>query len=124
MTDDEMIRLNYEHYAGLFPKICPNCGRCFATLREYILDTKRIGATIAYDAELADWKTMQPIGAAAFSNCPCGTTLALTSEGIPLSTIHLMLEWIRVETERRGVSREELLGYVRNEVRKRALADS
>ena len=117
-----MIRINYEHYSGLFPKACSVCGRTFLSLRDYIMVTQRIGATISYDAELGDWQTTQPIGAAAMSNCPCGTTLALTTDGLPLDIIQAMLEWIRVETERRGQTAEQLLDYVRNEVRKRALA--
>ena len=123
LTDDEMIRINYEHYAGLFPRTCASCGRTFASLREYIQLTQRIGATISYDAELGEWKTTKPLGAAALSNCPCGSTLALTTEGLPLETIQAMLEWIRVETAKRRQTPEQLLDYIRNEVRKRALAD-
>ena len=123
MTDEEMVRINYEHYAGLFPKTCRSCGRTFATLREYILSTKPVGATISYDAELGDWQTTDPLGAAALANCPCGSTLALTTEGIPLPVIQEMLEWIRVQAERRGVSPQKLLGWVRGEVRARALSE-
>ena len=121
MTDDEVIRISFEHFAGLFPKTCPRCRRCFATFREYVLATKPVGVAISYEAELAAWKTEQPLGAFALANCPCGSTLAVTTEGMPLPKIHLMLEWIRVETERRGVSSSDLLEYVRDEVRKRAL---
>jgi hypothetical protein len=123
MTDDEIIRMMREHFEGLFPRVCPNCGRRYATLREYILDTKRIGATISYDAEMGDWETTQPIGALALANCTCGSTMALSTEGIPLSQIHSMLKWVRTETERRGLSPKELIGYVRDGVRERVLAD-
>ena len=124
MTDDEIIQMMREHFEGLFPKVCNNCGRYFATLREYILDTKRLGGTISYDAETGNWETTQPIGGVALANCPCGSTLALTTEGMPLSKIHLVLKWIKVESERRGLSQRELLEHVRDEVRKRVLADS
>jgi len=123
MTDDEIIKMMREHFEGLFPKVCPKCDRRFATLREYILDTQRIGGTISYDAEMGDWKTTQPIGAVAHANCPCGTTMALTTEGMPISQIHLVLKWVKEETKRRGLSPEELIGYVRDEVRKRVLID-
>jgi hypothetical protein len=123
MTDDEIIRMLREHFEGLFPKVCPNCGRRFATLREYILDTQRIGATISYDAEMGDWESTQPMGGVAHANCPCGTTMALTTDGMPLSKIHLVLKWIKEEAERRGLSSTELIDYVRDEVRKRVLAD-
>jgi len=123
MTDEEMVRVNYEHYASLFPKSCTGCGRRFASLRDYILATKPVGATISYDAELGDWQTTKPLGAASLANCTCGSTLALTTEGIPLPVIQDMLEWIRVRSGQRGVSTEELLGWVRAEVRKMALTE-
>lgn len=122
MTDNEIIQMMHEHFEGLFPKVCSKCGQCFPTLRDYILKTKRLGGTISYDAELGDWETMMPIGAVALANCPCGTTLALTTDGMPLSKIHLVLKWVRVEVERRDLSPMDLIGYVRDEVRKRVLA--
>jgi hypothetical protein len=123
MTDDEIIQMTREHFEGLFPKVCPNCGRCFATLREYILNTKRIGTTICHDAEIGDWETTRPIGAAAHSNCPCGTTMLLTSEGMPISQINLVLRWIKKETEQRSSSPRRLMDYIRDEIRKRVLID-
>lgn len=123
MTEEEFIRLNYDHYSGLFPKNCAACGRRFATLRDYILATRPVGATISYDAELGEWRPAQPLGAAALANCPCGSTVALTTDGIPLADIQRMLEWMKVETARRGITAEALLGLVRLEIRKRALAE-
>ncbi len=123
ITDEEMVRINYEHYAGLFPRACTACGKRFATLREYILATQPIGATLSYDVELGDWNTTAPLGAAALANCSCGSTLALTTAGLPLPVIQEMLEWIRVQMESRGVSQDIVLGWVRSEVRKRALAE-
>jgi hypothetical protein len=59
----------------------------------------------------------------ALSNCVCGTTLALTSNGMPISQVHLVLKWIKKETDRRGLSPKELMSNVRDEVRKRVLID-
>jgi hypothetical protein len=123
VTDEQMIEVNYRHYASLFPRACGACGRTFVTLRDYVLATERLGATISYDAELKEWKTTTPLGAAALVNCPCGSTLSLTTDGIALDVIHQMLEWIRVETERRGVTANELLDDIRDHIRVRALAD-
>ncbi len=36
MTEAEVIRQMREHLESLFPKVCPNCKRRFATLREYL----------------------------------------------------------------------------------------
>ncbi len=123
MTDERIIRLMREYHEGLFPKVCPNCGRVFATLREYLLATERVGKAVSYDAELGDWEPTRPIGGMSAANCSCGTTLALTTETMPLSLSHLMLRWIKAETARRGLSRPELLEYLRDEVRKQVLAE-
>ena len=123
MTDDEIIQMTREHFERLFPKVCPTCGRRFETLQEYILETNRIGMTICYDVEMGNWETTQPIGAVALSNCHCGNTMALTSEGMPISQINLVLRWIKEETKRRSMSPKQIMGYIRNEIRKRVLAD-
>jgi|ERR1017187_6138342 hypothetical protein len=123
MTEAEAIRIMREHVAGLFPKVCPNCNRRFATLREYVLATRPLGATISYDAEMGDWKPLQPVGTAAMANCPCGTTLTLSSEGMALVQMWRLLNWASVETKRRGMSQEELLNHVRAEIRKQVQAE-
>jgi hypothetical protein len=123
MTDAEAIRIMREHVEGLFPKECPNCRRRFATLHEYVLATKPLGATISYDAEVGDWNPNEPVGTTAMANCPCGTTLTLTSEGISLMKMWRLLNWARVETKRRGLSQAELLSYVREEIRKQVLSE-
>ncbi|QEM67537.1 hypothetical protein FO488_04830 [Geobacter sp. FeAm09] len=121
MTDEEVVRIMHAHFEGLFPRGCPTCGRYFANLRDYILDTELIGDTISYDVELCDWEPEEPLGAAAFANCPCGTTMVLTTRGIPVAQLHGVLRWVRDETGRRGVGHTELIGAVRDEVRRRAL---
>ena len=103
--------------------VCPNCDRRFATLREYILTTERLGPMMSYDAELGNWKTLQPIGVAALSNCPCGNTLTLNTEGMPIPQRLLLLDWIRGEMQRRGLSSQELLEYLREETRNQVLAE-
>jgi hypothetical protein len=123
MTEDEVVQILREHFESLFPKVCVNCNRCFATLREYIRITIRIGPPISYDADFGDWKTAQPIGSVALANCPCGSTLALSTEGMVLSLRLELLNWVRIETQRRGVSPSELLEHLRDEVRKRVLGD-
>ena len=123
MTEEEVIQTLQEYFESLFPKACPSCNRYFITLREYILNTKRIGVTISYDAELGNWDTKQPIGSLAAANCPCGSTLALSTRDMELSLRLELLGWVRVETQERQVSPSELLEHLRDEVRKRALGD-
>jgi hypothetical protein len=123
MTETEVVKILREHFEGLFPKICPTCNRCFTTLREYILITKRIGPAISFDAELGDWNTLRPMGSVALANCPCGSTLALGTESMLLPLRLLLLNWVSTETQCRGLSPQELLDYLRDEIRKQALTE-
>jgi hypothetical protein len=123
MHDEEIVGLVREHFEGLFPKTC-SCGRLFTTLREYILGTESIQGAVSYDAASGNWTPKKFLGTWAFANCPCGSTLALTTDGIPLATRHLLLAWVKVETERRGVSSEEVVGTLRAEIRTRVLAQA
>ncbi|MGA9777109.1 MAG: hypothetical protein ACLPRE_02240 [Limisphaerales bacterium] len=123
MTEAEVVRIVREYFESLFPRICPNCDRRFDTLWEYILITKRIGPPVSYDAELGDWKTTQPIGSVAQANCPCGSTLALSTEDMALPQRLALLNWVKTETQRRGASPSELLEYLRDKVRKQVLGE-
>ena len=121
LNEENVIQILHHYFGSLFPKICA-CGRNFATLKEYILATKRIGLPISYDAEMGNWETSKPIGSVALANCPCGNTLALSTSRMEPSLRLELLNWLKVETEQRGVSASELLEHLRDEVRKRALA--
>jgi len=123
MTEAEVISAMREHLEGLFPQACPQCQRRFANLREYLLITKPLGPAMPYDAEIDRWRPLRPIGTATFANCPCGTTLALTSKGMPLYQLWPLLHWAKVETQRRGQTPRELLNYLRDEITKQVLAE-
>jgi len=122
MTETEVVRIMREHLEGLFPKVCPTCLRRFATLREYLLTTTHLGPAMPYDVELGEWQPSRPLGTMTYANCPCGTTLALTSQGMPLTQLWSLLAWARVETRRRGLSPQDLLNYLRDEISKQVLA--
>ena len=123
MTEEKVIQILHEFFESLFPKVCSNCNRTFATLGKYIQITKRIGPPISYDAAMNNWNTKQPIGSIAMVICPCGTTLALSTQSMQLPLRLKLLNWVRIQTQRRGVSASELLEHLRDEVRKRVLHD-
>jgi hypothetical protein len=123
VTEAEVIQMVREHMEGLFPKVCPSCKRRFSPLREFMLITQRLEPVISYDADSDDWSPSQPIGPVALANCPCGSKLALTSKGLPLSKLWQFLDWVRIEMERLRLSQEELPRYVRDEHRKQVLAE-
>jgi hypothetical protein len=124
MTDAEIVQMMREHFEGLFPKTCQGCGRCYTTLGDYVLNTKPTGPTISYDAELRDWRPTQPIGAIAAVNCSCGTTLALSTAGMPLPKIHAVLAWVQTEMARRGQDSQQVIGWVRDQIRQQVMARS
>jgi hypothetical protein len=121
MTEAEVISIIRAHLEGLFPRTCPTCQRLFPTLRDYMSMTRHRGAPIPYDAEIGDWRPLKPIGTMTFSNCVCGTTLTLSSEGMPLRTLWSLLAWVKAETERRELSPSELLDHLRDEIRQQVL---
>jgi hypothetical protein len=123
MTEAEVIRIMRAHLEGLFPKVCPNCNRRFATLREYLQVTRHVGPAMPYDAELDDWNPMQPVGTVTLANCPCGNTLSLSSDGMALLQLWSLLNWARRETKRRRMSPRELLNHLRAEISRQVLAD-
>jgi len=122
MTESDVIRSMREHLEGQFPKVCPRCNRHFATLRDYLLTTKVAGSAMPYDAEMGDWNPTMPLGTYTFANCPCGNTLSLSSEGMPLLKLWSLLNWERVETKKRGMTPHELLNHLRDEICKQVLA--
>jgi hypothetical protein len=124
MTEAEIVRMLRKYYEGLFPKTCPNCGRCFETLREYILVSQRLWPSLNYDIELGNYRTLKPLGGLAMANCVCGSTLALSSRRIPLKQTHLCMEWIKSEIARRGLSAEQVLDHLRDLVRNQVLAET
>jgi hypothetical protein len=124
MTDAEIVRMLRAFYEGLFPKVCSNCGHQYATLKDYILATKRLWPSQNYDIDMGDYRPLHPIGGLAMANCVCGTTLALSSRDMPLEQNKLILEWIRTEAIQRALKPEEILDYLRDEVRNLVLAES
>jgi hypothetical protein len=122
MTEAEVVRIMRDHLEKLFPKYCSNCNRRFASLREYLQVTEHLGSAMPYDADAGNWNPIKPLGTMTFSNCPCGTTLSLSSKGMPLLQLWSLLNWARIETQRRQQTPQELLNYLREEICKQVLA--
>jgi hypothetical protein len=122
MEEAEVIKRMRQHLEGLFPKVCGNCHRRYLTFREYLLNTKHSGPAIPYDAELGNWNPVKPIGTVTFANCSCGSAMALSSNGMPLSQLWPLLNWARIETRKRNLTPRELLDYLRDEICKQVLA--
>jgi len=122
MNETDVIRIMREHLEKQFPKVCGNCHYQCETLREYLLKTKKVGQPISYDAESGDWNPLRPIGTFTLANCPCGSTLALSSKGMPLTQLWALYNWARLEKAKRGMTPQELLNYLRDEISQQVLA--
>ncbi|HWZ29574.1 MAG TPA: hypothetical protein VNX15_13480 [Gemmatimonadales bacterium] len=121
MTETEVLQILRGHFEASFPKTCNNCGRQFATLREYILNTDRRGQARSYDADLEDWEPPEPLGSQALATCQCGTTLALGTDGMAHTQRLALLSWVKSETQSRGVDSTELLEHLRDQLRRQIL---
>jgi hypothetical protein len=111
------------HIEGKFPKTCSNCHRVYATLAEYLLATRHVGAPISYDAEEGDWTPTEPLGTQSLANCSCGSTLAIGSSGMNLWTTWRLMRWARNESRLRGISIEQLLVWVRAQIDEQVLGE-
>ncbi len=122
MSEAEVVEAMRRHLEGQFPLTCPFCQHRYATLRDYLQNTKHQGDAIPYDAELGRWRPLRPIGTVTLANCPCGNTLGLTSEGMPLLQLWKLLHWARNETKKRQQTPRELLNYLREVICTQVLA--
>ena len=124
MTEAEVVKTVREHLEGQFPKVCPSCGFRFVRLKDYLQNTQHLGSAMSFDAEVGNWAPLNPLGTLSYANCSCGTTLALSSSGIPLLRLWSLLNWVRIETKKRNQTHLELLTYLRDEIDKQVLAET
>lgn len=120
----EVVAATRKYLERHFPLVCPLCQQRYTTLREYLLNTEHQGDAIPFDAELGIWKPHRPIGTVTLANCRCGNTLSLSSEGAPLVQLWRLLDWARIETQRRQQTPRELLNYLREVICTQVLSES
>ena len=124
MKDDKIIDFIQHYFESLFPKICPNCGRNYLTLHDFIINTQLLGLPWSYDIEIGNWEPKNPIGAMTLANCACGTTLGLSTSDMTLQELHSVLKWLRTKSARQGITPQELLSHIRDEITRRILAEN
>ena len=112
------------HIETKFPKSCSKCGRTFASLKEYLQTTTHVGSPVSYDADLKSWRPFKPVGTLSFANCKCGTTLAISSDGMGLVVMWRLLRWARKESTARNISVGELLDGVREKIDRQVLGQN
>lgn len=121
--EDEVVRIVRTYIEGLFPKVCPRCGRRYDSLREYLLATSHLATPVLYD-DIRDEIPAEPIGPMSLANCSCGTTLAIGSGGLPPWQLVELLTWARLESSARAISMRELLRRIRDRIDEQVLKES
>jgi len=121
LNEHDVVAVVRAHIETKFPKVCTKCGRTFASLKEYLQCTTHVGDPISYDADMKNWRPWKPVGTLSFANCPCGTTLAVGSDGMSLLVMWRLLRWARKESARRNISVGELLDGVRQKIDQQVL---
>ena len=123
MEEKDVVQLLKVFISNKFPMECSNCGICYPSLAEYLRKTIHVGKPVSYDAEMENWQPLNPIGTLSTANCPCGTTLSITSNGMNLVTMWKLLHWARKESKIRGVETSTLLESIRNKIDESVLQD-
>ncbi len=123
MNEAEVVAAMRRHLESQFPKTCPLCQREFGSLHEYLVNTNHQGDAVPYDAEMGNWRPLRPLGTVTLANCRCGNTLALTSNGMPITKLWSLLNWARIETQRRRATPRELLTHLRDVICAQVLSE-
>ena len=77
---------------------------------------------VVYDLNMGDLTPRQPIGSLTFSNCPCGTSLVLSLRGMSLMQYWTLVRWGFNEANRRGISQDQLLQYLREKAHEKVMS--
>jgi hypothetical protein len=122
VTEDDVVRIVRSYIEGLFPKVCPKCGRRFDSLREYLRSTTHLGSPNLFEP-LGDEMSANPLGPIAHSTCLCGNTLTIGSEGIPKAQLVELLKWAKADSHRRSMGMNEVLRQLRDRIDEEVLRD-
>lgn len=124
LKSNDVIQIIHDHVSTKFPKVCGCCGKNYADFAEFVRQTVHVGEPVSYDAELNNWQPSSPIGTIGMANCACGSTMAISSDGMSLPEMWRLMGWAKEEAEHRNISISELLVEIRVALDKRALEQS
>ena len=81
-----------------------------------IRNTSYVGKPVCYDAEMRIFKPFKPLGTFGMVNCSCGSTLALSSKNMKLTTMWKLLKWGRKEAKKRDCTTSDILNDLRRKI--------
>jgi len=124
MNESEAIKIVKRFLSEQFPKQCTCCGKRYSSLSEYIKGTKTVGKPISYDAENNNWNPVKPAGTVSISNCSCGSSLSLSSNGMEVKTLLQLMRWARKEAKIQGIDFSDFLDILRTKFNTSVLNDT
>lgn len=123
MDENEIIQIMCHFLKKQFPKTCNNCGKVYDSLYDYVKHTTHQGLPVSYDVIKGNWLPISQIGTLSFSNCQCGSTLAISSVDMDVKTLWKLMKWAKSETKKRNIKINELLADLRNKIDCKVLED-
>tara|TARA_B100000749_G_scaffold280223_1_gene275480 strand:+ start:190707 stop:191120 length:414 start_codon:yes stop_codon:yes gene_type:complete len=98
-----------------FPKTCGSCGKVYYSLTQYFDETEHVGKPCSLEADHGH--PLQNLGKTyTLSNCTCGSTLCLTSKGMPGGKFIRFMGWSVKESIVRGVALSDVFLEIREEM--------
>jgi hypothetical protein len=116
LTENDVIEIIHNYLKSNYPSECKNCGKQFDSLADYLRNTTHIGLPVSYDAIKGNWKLVKQIGTISMADCPCGTTLSVSSKNMDLKTMRKLMLWAKKETRKQDKKLTYLLGELRAKV--------
>jgi hypothetical protein len=123
MIEEEVIAIVVKHMKTQFPRDCVCCGQHYETLRDFCANTQPAGQPVVFDPYPESVMPKDPLGSTAFSNCACGTSMTLSSKGMPLLQYWALIRWGYNEMIRRRMTQDELLQYLREKCHEKVMAE-
>src|SRR5262245_42723633 len=123
LSDEEVVGIVRRHIESKFPRSCSCCGRRYESLADYLRRTKHVGNPVSADSPLAATPD-RLVGTISYADCPCGSTLSISSAGLDLLTMWRLLQWAGASTSRLGISMGELLADLRRRIDEQVLCEA
>lgn len=120
LDTEELIAVVIAQSERAHPRSCSNCGRSFASLRDYFLGTTTIGTPLCYDEPDDD----PSIGTLAYVNCACRSTLATRYDRDSMPQYQDLLAWLARESAATGAEPGVVLERLRVTIRERVVGQS
>ena len=124
LSDEEVTEIVIDCIDNRFPKDCSCCGRRYSPLAEYLRQTAHAGRPVSHGAEIERWMPRHPLDAESYAICPCGSTLAIGTARMGLSTMWRLLQWAKFVCRTKGLTTSELLATLRNQIDKGILGEA